>query len=68
MNQAKAMFLENDKPFEVIRNLLIGPNYGFMQKLASQKPERQREPDFVLILSMALLWFNWWASGGCDFK
>jgi hypothetical protein len=57
MNQEKAMFLERDTPFEVVRNLLIGPDYGFLQKLASQKPERQREPDFVLILSMVLLWW-----------
>jgi hypothetical protein len=51
------MFLERDKPFEVVRNLFIGPNYGFLQKLALQKPERQRKPDFVLILSMVLLWW-----------
>ncbi len=57
MNQEKAMFLERDTPFEVVRNLLIGPDYGFLQNLASQKPERQREPDFVLILSMVLLWW-----------
>ncbi len=38
MNEEKAMFLERDKPFEVVRNLLIGPNYGYLQEVASQKP------------------------------
>jgi hypothetical protein len=58
MNQEKALFVAGDMPFEVVQSRLICPIDQFLHKFLSQKPQRQREPDFVFIISLVLLWWR----------